>query len=875
MNRRIPKVFQWLIGLLAQERDRHIIEGDIQQLFNETKGYSPLKRVWILTKEALGLLKFSISQQQMQNRPTGIHYNLFLTIFRSLAKRPLFSFINLFGLSTSLFCIILIFSYVKSELSFDRYHVDHDQIFRVTYQENENEPVDGHWARVPVDWVNELQDAFPHIRSLARFQDFRPRKIKVGDKIFREEFAYSVDASALDIFTYDFLEGDQRALANPNSAVLTLSLATKYFPGQSALGKEITTYRPDGKQDRFVVKGVIADIPPNTHLPINLLTTINSTTDRTGWAYVYIKLSNGSKVQEIRQHLRDFVATRSQIDPIQKLNLQPIADIHLKSSLSREITPNSRWSYIIIFGLVGILILAIAIINFANLNTLQSLSRTKEVGIRKVLGGSKGQTFKYFIFEALIITTGSMIVALSIFFLAKAPIESVLGLGKIIVNKTEVIGLLILVLVTVPVISAYYPSRVLSHLSPLIALKKNAVLGKRSIMKKVLLGLQFAMASALIACLLIVQKQFDYLQNKHLGLDKENVLVVEEIPEDSKRKITTIKSELGQIPGVKSVSAMMELPSRAVRDGILLTRVGDENEGVGMDIQIVDTDFFELLNLELAAGQWVSFTTSTPMPPAGTSFEGILEYLKTQERDYVINQTAAEMMGWSDPEQAIGQKVTPTNPFYELQEGQIVGVVKDYHQEGLRASVDPALLMIEPIWLRHCLIKIEAGKYRDVLAAVEDYWKTNYPESPFETTFLDLEWDRLYQSEKTQMTLIRSFSILAIVIAVLGLFGVLGFILNSRRKEMAVRRVVGANQQLLAALVSKEYLIPILMGVVLSMPLVWYGMRVWLNEYAYHIEIPYMAFGITALISSVIALIAICSQVLSSLKNPAEILRSE
>ncbi len=876
MNQDVPKLFKWIIRLLASERDQHIIEGDLQQLLYETKRLPLFTRLWIILKEASGLIRLSLTQQQMRNRPTGIHYNLFLTIFRSLVKRPLFSFINLFGLSTSLLCVLFIFTYVNHELSFDKYHDNHDKIFRITYQEDETEPVGGHWARVPVDWINEMADVFPQIESFARFQDFWPRNVKVGDKVYREEFAYSVDASVTKIFDFEFLEGEEDALNQPNSAILTESIAKRYFADQEALGKEFITYRADGMAERFEVKAIIVDMPSNSHLPINFLTTINQSSNRTGWAYTYIKLHDDAKAKDVEDKLRDFVTARTESDPIEKLNLQPIADIHLTSHLSREITQNSRMSYIIIFGFVGILILGIAVINFANLNTLQSLSRTKEVGMRKVLGGSKSQTFKYFLFEAFIITLGALSLAFLIFFIAKSPIERSLDIESIMVDPIKLALFGVSLLITIPLLSSLYPSRILSNLPPLIALKSNTGLGSRSVMKKVLLGIQFAMASALISCLFIIQKQFVFLQNKNLGFEKDNVLVIEEIPDESKRQIATIKSELLRIPGVENVSAIMELPARAVKDGVALNKPHQkDNEGVGMDIQIVDEDFYNLLGLEMAAGSWLTYKPVVAIPPVGTSFDGIMEYFKQQPRDYVINETAAKQMGWDNPQDAIGQKVKPWNPFYELRGGQIAGVLKDYHQESLRASVDPVVMTIEPIWLRHCLVKIEAGQFQSTISHIENYWQTHYPESPFETTFLDMEWDRLYRAEQTQMTLIRSFSILAIMIAVLGLFGVLGYILKTRSKEMAVRRVIGANQQLLATMVSKEYLTPILIGGFLSAPLIWYTMKTWLDEYAYHITMPYQVFGITLMITGIIAITAICTQVITNAKNPVDVLRSE
>ncbi len=875
MRRQLPGIVRWLISRFATGPDKEIIEGDFDEALREAKPYS-FHYYTLIIKELLGIMRVSHLKRRRSKQPSGLNANLLKVITRNLKRKWSYTLINVVGLSISLTVFALILAYVSHELSYDRYHAAHDRIFRITYQENATELTNGHWARVPLDFVNKLPDYFPQIEQLIRFQSFRYRDVQVEDQAFREHYAFSVDPEVFDVLDMDFIQGNpNEALQQPNSVVLTESIALKYFGTADVFGRTIKTTDNNRQLQTYQVTGVIKDVPGNTHLPIHLLTSINSSEARRGWAYIYVKLKEKQDAQVISTKMPEFIATHAP-DPETSamFKLQPIQDIHLRSHLSREISINNQVSYILIFLGASLFLLIVAVINFANLNTVQSFSRIRELGVRKVLGGSRAHLKKYFYLESFFLFAISLLISTFGYLTFLGPLEQYMGLAIQPDHFTLTLIALIL-MVLVPWISSLYPAQGLVKLSVIHSLKSQLPSSNKLQGRKALIGLQFGLAMALISSMHITQTQFQYIQNKNLGYQEDQILAIRHMPDEAKNNLDLIREEFSSLPSVNAVSAVMELQGSAVRDGIILLKPGQEQEdGVPVDIQIVAPNFPELMAMEFVAGTTFR-KESYPTIPEGTSITDIFATISQRKRTYVLNETAARMLGWNDPTQAVGESIRGNNLFYQLAEGPIVGVVRDYHQESLHATIDPVIMVYEPIWLNHLLLKIEGKELFRTVDQLQTKWQARFAGSPMDMVFLDQELDRLYEGERKQKDLLQVFTAITLMVATLGLLGLMGYSLRIRQKELAVRKVLGADLMALVRLLAKEYLLSLLIGIGLAIPLVWFTMNQWLQNYAYHADIQITSFALSAILLSVLVLVPLITQIFRNDRNPSDVLKSE
>ncbi len=873
MKTELPPFVRWLISRIATGRDREIFEGDFEEALTTVKPHSWAYYLLII-KELSGIMRLSHLKRKSQKQPSGLGANMVKVIFRNLKRKWTYTLINVLGLSVSMMVFALILAYVTHELSYDRYHQDYQRTFRVTYQENADEPVDGHWARVPLDWINKLPDFFPQVEHFVRFQSFRFRDVQVENQTFREHHAFSVDPKVFEIFDLTFIHGDPRqALIQPNSVVLTEKTAKKYYGTADVMGKTITTTNDSGQMVRYQVTGVIDNIPDNSHLPINLLTSLNSNDERRGWAYIYVKLKDGKDASVIAGQMSKFIATHSPVaETTVMFNLQPIEDIHLKSHLAREISPNNHISYIAIFLAASGFLLIVAVINFANLNTVQALGRSREVGVRKVLGGSTVHLKRYFFLESLTLFLISLSIAL-LGYLGTFPyLEIFTGLSL----QPDHLALLIIsgvLVILVPWFSSLYPSYNLVGLSVTTALKSQLQTNQKLPARKILIGLQFGLAMALISAMLITQKQFQFLQSKNLGFQDEQVLAIRHIPGEAKQQLALIQQEFTRLPAIDAVSAVMELPGSAVRDGIELLKPGQEaDQGVTLDIQVIEPSFTDLMQMNLVAG---NMFRDAPYSSALDNPNDIIATIESRKRSYLINESAARLLGWNDPKDAIGQLVRANNPFYQLAEGPIIGVLEDFHQESLRATIDPVVLIYEPIWLSHLLIKVNGSQLFETIDQIETQWRAKYPGYPMDLVFLDQELNRLYAGERMQKDLLQAFTAITLLVATLGLLGLMGYSLKIRQKELAVRKVLGADLISLIRLLVREYAWSLLIGIGIAIPVVWIAMDRWLSNYAYHANIHLSSFVLSGVLLALLIAFPLVTQIIRNDRNPADVLKRE
>ena len=637
---------------------------------------------------------------------------------RNFQKNWQYGSLNILGLAIAFATLILVAAYLYQETTYEAFHENADRIYRPTYHFSNQNGYDVHFARVPSNYINELPNQIPEIEKLIRFQNKEQRYIRVGEQRFKPKHAYITDAEVFEVFTLPLIAGNQAtALAAPNSIVLTESMAKKYFSTLDVVGKELMVTGDFAEAEiPYKVTGVMEDLPPNTHLPIEVLFSFATLEERSGWAYVYTLLQKGASIESVEAKMPDFIAeyNRMQAGTTISHELQALGDIHLTSNLAREIKPNGQLLYLKIFFWVGLFVWLIALVNFANLSAALAMSRGKEIGVRKVLGASKTNLVVFTFTEAVVYSLVALgLGGLMAFFIF--PFFSQLTGVSLLPPKTYFLPFLLGIAILSGLIAGILPALVATSIQILQIIKQgNNWSMKRSSnginVKRGMIALQFCATIILMGSALIAHQQFKFINHKNLGLKSEQILTIASVPGKVTDNYITLKNRLQSIAGVKEVTACMQMPSSEIRDVGPVRIQGKTEDGQQvpmMDMQIVDPDFVEMMGLELVAGE--NFTANEILKKTPTYTEELTSqrYINEVPRKYLINETAMKQLGWNNPNEAIGQQINWSIGNFQLADGPVTGVIKDYHQESLKNKVDPLLLTVEPIWLSNILIKVE------------------------------------------------------------------------------------------------------------------------------------------------------------------------
>lgn len=813
--------------------------------------------------------------------------NYFKVVFRNYFKNKLYASLNLIGLAIGYTATLLIGTYLIHETSYEDFHSKSDRIYRASQHYYANGGFETHWARTHLDYINDLPEEIPEIKQLIRFQSHQRRSIRIEQQKFRAPHTYVTDPEVFQVFDFKLLQGDPAsALRDPYSIVLTESLAKKYFGNEDPIGKEVFVVGDHTVDEvAHTVRGVMQDLPSNTHMPVDILLSYQNPQERRWWAYVYILLEEEANIESVNAKIPEFIAQHNGDDPNGRLEFifQALPDIHLNSHLAREMVPNGDSLYIQVFLFVGIFILLIALINYLNLSSALAIGRSKEVGMRLVLGASRERLILLALLESVLYNLIAAILSLGIcalimpYFLALVEIPS-------LINPLSLLGAVFLLALVGGLLAGIYPALVLSSStsSSIFRGGKAIKFGQNKAayrFKRVLVGIQFAAATLLLASTWVAQNQVSFLHNTQLGMETEQVLAIPAVPNPVTDKYPLFRERAQKIKGIKHVSACMEVPSREIRD-VGHTFVVGRNQEPGkapmLDIQVISAGFFEMMGIKLLAGEDRSGEYAFQEPPQFNDTYTPAQYLNSQPRRYLINETAMKLLGWQRPEDAIGQQISWAIGGFELAEGPITGVVEDVHQESLKNLVDPTIMIVEQTWLSTFLLKVETENVSQSIAGIQSLWNELFPTYPFEYQFLDELFDRLYQNERTQLSLLMNLSFIAILIAFLGLFSLVAYSMQSRMKEIAIRRITGAEFSDLLLLISKEYLIVLILGSLVAIPLSYYGLNIWLDNFAYHEDISFWAYLFSLLGLMSLVLMTVGLQTLgSSQRNPAEILREE
>ena len=798
---------------------------------------------------------------------------------RNLLKYRFISFINLFGLTVGLTCCLLITTYILNELSYDKYNVKANNIYRVTRTfKNTNGAIALTLSTVSPPFGYYFPSDFPEIQKMTRLLDNGPIPARYKDKIFNERGMFFADENLFDVFTQRVVKGNPKtALADPFSVMLTEETAKKYFGDEDPMNKVIRF----NSQFDCKVAGIYKAFPANSHMHPGMLVSFNTLKDsavygaenlRTNWGnnsfFTYLLLPAHYDPKNLEKQFPAFLDKHmtdqykgNKPSQLTSLALQKLTDIHLYSHTDYEAEANGDMSRVYIFSAIALFILLIACINYMNLSTARSALRAKEIGIRKVIGARKKELISQFLSESVMLCFAAAIIALLLTWAAIPWLNKVSGqeLSFKTLLQAKILVPLILTPFIIGIVSGIYPALFMSSFQPVKTLKGLFKIGGSSIsFRKVLVVTQFAISIILIITTFIVFQQLRFIQTQSLGFDKDRILTLNYTSEVSKQ-YDAFRTDLMQNSSFKDVARSSRIPSGRLLDNMGASVMnGDSLQPVVSDIKFVnsDYDFINTFGIPLAAGRFF-----------GRDYG-------TDTNNYVINQAAVKAIGWKTDQDAVGKDFK-----YGNTKGHIVGVMKDFHFESMHQSIVPIVLTMFPptnSYYNNVSIKIKGSNTSAAIAALERSWKKFFPETPFEYTFIDEKFDKLYQSEQRQASIFTAFACIAIFIACLGLFGLSAFAITQRVKEIGVRKVLGASVSGLVGLLSKEFLKLVAIAAVPAFLIAWYAMHNWLKDFAYRINIQWWVFIAAGLLAALIAFITVSFQAIkAATANPVKSLRTE
>lgn len=801
---------------------------------------------------------------------------------RNLLRNKTFSFINIAGLAIGLGSFLLIVLFVTDELSFDRHNEKADRIYRV----DSDIRFGGSDLKLAVnsDMMGAtLKKDYPQVEQFVRFFNSSGSKlVKKGASFINEPKVVHADSTLFEIFTLPALAGDTRnALNEPNSVVLTASTARKYFGHTDVIGKTIET--SENTSTLYKVTAVIEDMPRTSHFNFDFIFSMDNV--EYGWGnflshnfQTYILLKPGVDYRQFEKNFpqlidkyilpqaKQFMEIKS-MDDFRKsgnrldYSLMPLRDIHLKSDRFPELGVNSSIQYVYIFSAVAIFILFIACINFMNLSTARSANRAREVGIRKVLGTEKGLLIRQFLTESTMMAFIAMLLALGLVGLSINYFNDISG-KQLSMNQLFVPQYLIFLFflpIVVGGLAGAYPAFFLSSFKPINVLKGKINQGfKRSYLRSGLVVFQFFTSIVLIVGTIVVYRQLNYIQNKKIGFNKDQVLVVNGTGSLG-NSVDVFKDEVAKMNGVKGASfgGFLPVSNSSRNDNTFSTEaVMTEKNGFSMQSWNIDYDYIPTLGIELEKGRNFS-----------RSFGG-------DSTAIIINETAAKITGFDDP---IGKKIyTPAdNNGQNILAYTIIGVVKNFHYESLRQNIGPLGFRLGyNKWAT--AFKVSAGNVAGLIANIESKWTNMAPEMPFSYQFLDESFDNMYRAEQRVGKVAVSFAVLAVFIACLGLFGLATYMAEQRTKEIGVRKVLGASVPNVVTMLSKDFVRLVLVAAVIAFPIAWWAMSKWLQDFAYRVGVSWWIFLIAGAMAVFIAIITVSFQAIRAARaNPVRALRAE
>ena len=861
----------WLISKTTSYEDKFSIVGDFEEEYSEMAQTQGTKRAfWWFWKHLFRSLPIFI-RDSMYWRFIMLQ-NYLKVALRNFRRYKGYSFINIFGLAIGMAVCILILLWVKDELSFDRFHENANRIHRVTLDAD----VGGNRLNTPVIMTPAapamVQD-FPEIMKAARLRRPNRKSVQYMTKVFQEDGVGYADNSFFEIFTFPFIQGNpETALETAFSVVITESTAKKYFGEEEPLDKILRI----GGDKEYNVTGIVADISKNSHINFHMLCSLETLLQeepraRENWFdiqfYTYILLAENISLEKIENKLPILVDKHlgKQLKAMGgsvKLKLQPLTSIHLHSSFERDISSHGNIAYVYLFSGVALFVLLIAGINFVNLSTARSAKRSQEVGIRKTLGAVRGRLIGQFLGESVLFSFLALILGIFMVIVTLPAFCSVVGrdLSLNFFEMPWLAPLFLAIALFVGVLAGGYPAFFLSSFSPVRVLKGTLCVGASNRnFRRILVVVQFAISIALIISTLIIYQQIQFMKTKKLGFNQEHVVIIPGLNKTMQESYVSLRSQFLEIPGVINVGASSYVPGRGRLVGGFIPEGFTDGQSLTMDYLEVDFDYFPTMGMEMVAGR--NFSAGMKTDP---------------DESVIINETAAKKIGWEDP---IGKTfIFKANPG---QQGEtftmkVIGLVKDFHMASLRQKIEPMIIFCDLPSLNVFSIRITPENIMGTMKLLKAKWGELAANRPFDYLFLDESFDSQYRAEERVHSITLYFSVLAVFIGCLGLFGMASFTAEQRTKEVGIRKVLGASISGIVRLFSREFILLVLLANVIAWPAAYFFLNGWLQIFAYRMQIGWVTFALAGLLAVLIALLTVSYQAIkTALADPVNSLRYE
>jgi ABC-type antimicrobial peptide transport system permease subunit len=874
--RQPPKWVTRLLRWLHPSDTLEEVEGDLVQLYaywyvEDGKRKATMRYLW----SVLSVLPPFVRRRKQKKESNQLSHHMmlrsYLTQFaRSTAKDKTYAFLNIIGLSAGLTCFAFIALWVKDELSYDKFNQNYDRIVRLT-QLTKTETGFSHSAGSGAALAKVLKEDHAEVENTLRLDMKKEEMMQYKSKQWLQPSILLADPSFFDVFSYPLTRGNvETALQEPYQVVLTESTAKKYFGDEDPIGQALTIYMYDreGNGASYTVTGITPDPPKNAHFSFNLIASFKTievanpdVLSAEGWGdndfYTYLLLKKGVVYETFSAKIEKLTAKNpgeksANLRSTYSYQLQPLSDIHLFSHLKDEIAPTGNINQVYIFSTIGIFILLLAGINYTNFATARSARRAKEVGIKKVVGADKTQLIVQYLLESVLISILALLFSWLLSFLLQPFFYELTGKDLSLFSSPQLLLFLTGISILLGVLSGLYPAFVLSAFKPVSILKGSFQSSTKGVwLRQSLVISQFVITLILITGIVIIYAQMSYIKHKDLGYDKDALLFLQ--AHGNMEVINgygAFKNELSSNPLISGVAT-----SRGFDDGSSQT-IDSQGKPIEVSTSIlgVNASYFDVYGIKLAAGR--NFRP-------GASGESLPEF--------IVNERAVKEFGWIDAADAIGK------PFIlDGKQGRVIGVIKDFHFEVLHQPITPLAIYLWDQHFSRITLKIDMGQASQSLAFIEKVWAKHFPAALFDFHFADLQLEAQYQSEERFSRIILYFSILSLLIACLGLYGLIAYSAAQKTKEISIRKVLGATVDGIAMLLTKEFVKPLMVACLIAIPIAWYVMNEWLQDFAYRIDIKWWMFAASVVPVLLTALLTISYQAIkAALVNPIKTLRSE
>lgn len=872
VHKRPPRLAETLVNFLIPDKRWRTPLGDFEEYYNYLRENEGRLRAWLYYWKQI----FIIINDKIRNsifRETAMFKNYLKITLRNVRKFKVYSFINISGLAVGMACCILILLYVVFELSYDRFHEKADRIYRLGIEGN----LGGSYIKYPVSSYPTgptLVKDFPEVVDAVRVLRSPNFTFRYEEKQFSEEDTYYVDASFFKIFTFPLKYGNaETALINSNTVVLTEDAAKKYFGSDDPVGKIM---RLNNTTD-VTVTGVVENIPNNSHIDFNALFSFKTLLDRNRAQYEqwgdisgfgYILLDKSTSINSLQSKLPGF--EDKYYGPLMKvvggelnIYLEPLPKIHLYSQSDLQpFSDSGNILFVYVFTAIAVFILLIACINFMNLSTARSATRAKEVGLRKVMGAEKTRLIRQFLFESMMYSMVSFLIALILVKLA-LPVTKTLSGSNISLSFTEMpwlIPALLGISILVGFLAGSYPAFFLSAFQPVKVMKGQLASGAAgSKFRSVLVVAQFVISITLFLGTTVILNQLNYMKNKDLGFNKEHILVTR-TNEDILNKTDQVKDELKKHTSVVNVTVTSLVPGFTMNRSVVIPEGFTRNEAQMVDVINADENFIPTFKVELITGR--NFSRDISTDPI---------------QSVIVNESAVKKFGWKNP---IGKKITTFSgegdDMDTISEYTVIGVVKDFHIISMHMAIGPLMIGNSEEELRFFAVKIKPENTKETIGYIENVFKNFNPNNPFDYSFLDERFNALYENDERLSKIITYFTVFALFVACLGLFGMASFMAEQRAKEIGIRKTLGASAASILILLSKEVTKLIILANIIAIPAAYYVLSKWLERFAYREGLNITIFIFSVIIVFIVGYLTISYQSLkAAFANPVDAIRTE